>query len=370
MSQTVTHFEDLPDDLQEILKEEGISSFSTLQEEAVSAILSGKDIWIKGPAASGKTYAYLLPALSLLEPQGKGKHYPLILILLPTRELAVQTARIARRLLRRREGFRTALLTGGEDMNRQVRAFSKGADIVIATPARLNDHIRRHTFRPKMLKMVVIDEADLMLGMGFEEDVIKAVNALPDVQKVLLSATVNRQAQQQFEALLHDPVSVNVKEEKIHAQQITYTYQTVRNNEKLDRLAQLVKEAEQPPIIFCNKRVTAAFVSEQLNRRGIHSAAVHSEMDRKERMRIMDAFRQTKLDALCATDVLARGIDIPFVSLVILYDLPDDPDTLIHRTARSSRKAQASAAVFLITEKERKRLFGLQEVLGAKISKL
>ncbi|MBR3348458.1 MAG: DEAD/DEAH box helicase, partial [Solobacterium sp.] len=298
---------------------------------------------------------------------GKGKHFPVILILVPTRELAVQSAEVCRGILAKTEGIRTALLVGGTDMNAQVRAFSKGADIVIATPARLRDHLRRHTFKTKMLKALVIDEADMMLSMGFEQD-IHALNAeIGAVQKILLSATFEENTRKLCMDLLHEPVYIGIEHEEVHRQNIRCHAAIVPADRKLDTLASLIRQSASPVLVFCNKRVTADFVSEQLNGRNIRSCCLHSEMDYAKRREIMARFKAGRIRALCATDVLSRGIDIGFLDCVILYDYPEDPSSLIHRTARSSRRSQPSSVYFLLTRKEIYRVKEAETVLNMKI---
>lgn len=359
--------EQLDDNLKRRLHELGIQSLSTVQSESYSSIMEGKDVLIKAAAASGKTYAYLLPLLAGFEQQGKGKHFPVILILVPTRELAVQSAKVCRDLLAKTEGIRTALLVGGTDMNAQVRAFSKGADIVIATPARLCDHLRRHTFKTKMLKTLVIDEADMMLSMGFEQDIHTVTAQTNGVQKILLSATFDENTRKLCMDLLREPVYIGIEQEEVHRQYISCYARIVSADRKLDALAALIRQSASPVLVFCNKRVTADFVSEQLNGRHILSSYLHSEMDYAKRQAVMEQFKAGKIKALCATDVLARGIDIGFLDCVILYDYPEDPSSLIHRTARSSRRSQPSSVYFLLTSKEKYRVREAEKLLNMKI---
>ena len=369
MKQNEMTFDDLSDYMRSILNGMGIDQLTDAQRMIIPAIRSGKDVLIKAAAASGKTFAYMIPLFELLEPQGKGKHFPCILILVPTRELALQSAKAARSLLAKKEGIRTSVLAGGEDMNAQVRSFSKGADIVIATPSRLKDHLRRHTFKTQMLKHLVIDEADLMMNMGFEDDVTEVSNALEGVQRMMLSATFSNEMKQLAVNLMHEPEEIEVPEETVHEQKIHVRAVFVNENQKLDQLASLIRKSEYPPVIFCNKRVSADFVSRQMNQRGFHTSSIHSDMDMKVRRKIMDDFREMKISALCASDVLARGIDIPFVSCVILYDYPENEETLIHRIARSSRKTQLSEAILLLTPKEKYRIKQAEKILNTKISR-
>ncbi len=368
MNEETITLENLNEALRKALEKLGVRELSDVQRRTFMPVQSGKDVLVHAAAASGKTYAYLLPLLQDLTPQGKGKHFPVVLVLVPTRELALQSARVCRDLLSTTEGIRTALLCGGEDMNAQVKAFSKGADIVFATPARLCDHLRRHTFKTKMLRTIVIDEADMMLTMGFENDIRTVCEAVNDVQKVLLSATLDEKTLTLCNDLLHDYRTIEVKEETVRVQKISVSARIVRNNQKLDALASLIRKKKDPVLVFCNKRKTADFVNEQLRKRGLISEAIHSEMDRKKRTEILALFRQKKLPVLCATDVLARGIDIGFLDRVILYDYPEEVSAVLHRTARSSRNMQASQAVFLLDPKEKYRIKEAGKILQTKIN--
>ncbi len=367
MNETVTTLEKLNERMRQRLQELGIQELSDVQKRTYEPIKRGADVLVHAAAASGKTYAYLIPLLEEITPQGKGKHFPLILVLLPTRELAVQSARVCRDLLAKTEGIRTAVLCGKEDMNAQVRAFSKGADIVFATPARLLDHLRRHTFKPKMLKTLVLDEADMMLSMGFEEEIRTICEEIGPLQKVLLSATYDEKTMALCTSLLNEPVQIEVAQETVRTQNIICYARIVRSDQKLDVLAALIRKKPQAVLVFCNKRRTADFVNEQLRRRGIASDAIHSDMDRRKRTQILSDFRNRRLGVLCATDVLSRGIDISFLSRVILFDYPQEAAAVLHRTARSSRNMQVSEAVFLLSPEEKRRIREAENILGTKI---
>lgn len=356
--------------IQDALAHLNITRLTDTQKEVIPAMMDGRDVIVKAATASGKTFSYLIPVLERMEPQGKGKHFPVCLILVPTRELALQTASAARSLLYKTEGIRTAVLCGGEDMNRQVKMFSKGADLVIATPARLLDHIRRHTFKPKMCSMLVIDEADVMVSMGFFEDVIQISQFLNEHQTALFSATYPEELQKQCALLCTQPVMIEIKEETVHEQKIDVFYQMVQPNRKLDTAASLIHKADNPVLVFCRTRDGASFVSNELAKRNLKTAAVHSEMNPKVRRQIMQDFRNGKYDALCATGVLGRGIDIPFLNLVILYDFPENAQETIHRIGRVSRNRNASKVIFLLTPSEKRYIDTLKKILNQTVSRL
>ena len=358
---------DLSEAMQEVLSSLGVVQLSDVQKAVIPKILEGKDLFVLAATASGKTYSFLIPLLERLEVQGKGKHFPRALILVPTRELALQTADVCRKLLCRTEGIRTAVLCGGEDISKQIRQYSKGADIVIATPSRLADHLRRHTFKPRECTMLVLDEADVMLSMGFLEDVLDIIDELPEHQTVMLSATCPMEIRNLAEEImpLHD--AIKIAEETVHPQSIVYHAYIVEENRKLDTAAQLIRRMGKPVIVFCNKRTTCDFVREQLHKRGLDAQSIHSGTNMKTRRGTMQLFRSGSFSVLVTTDVLSRGIDVPSAGAVILYDYPENEETVIHRTGRTSRSGNIGTAIFLLTPKERFRLKQAESILETEI---
>lgn len=356
---------DFKEPLQKALAAMHIVSFARVQD-TMKDVLDGRDLLVNAPTGSGKTLAYLLPLLQKMKSQGKGRHLPHALILVPTRELAVQTAATARKLLSYEEGIRTAVLTGGVDMQAQIRSFHHGADLVIGTPARIKDHLRRHTLKTQEMESVVLDECDVMLSMGFVQDVMDILNDLPVHQTLLYSATFTPAVLSLSHQIQKDPIQVTVKHDEAMAQHIAIHALITPENRKLDALKNILRAKHA--LVFCNTRKTCAFVADHLPQ----AKAIHSEMDMKERKEIMADFRTGTLPVLVATDVAARGIDIPFVSLVICYDLPDDDDSLIHRVGRASRDGrQSDAWIFLTPAQQNADLEGIlhQEVQRAKMQR-
>lgn len=331
------------------LNQVGITELSDIQKKSVPVILSHQDVLVQAPTGSGKTLCYLIPILEQIELQGKGKHFPHFLILVPTRELALQTLAIIRRLLEKTEGVRAFALTGGVDINKQIRQFHQGADIVVATPARLLDHIRRHTFKQKDCHMVIIDEADLLLSMGFEEDVRHVLSFLPEHQTIMLSATFTEEIIHLTQEFMKEPIQIKETKEQYLSQNIQIHIIEVKEKQKLDALKDLLKNKKQT-IVFCNTKKTCDWISKIL-----HLPAIHSDMDAKRRKEIMQEFRDGLFPAFVSTDVNGRGIDIVSLKRVILYDYPDQEDFLLHRIGRVSRDgSQCEAYVFLKpSEKEK-----------------
>lgn len=339
--------------VQAALQKMNIHTLSEVQSTIPEAE-AGRDLIVQAPTGAGKTLAYLLPIVERLSPQGKGKHWPAALILVPTRELALQTADTARKLLSTQEGIRTAVLTGGADMNAQVRSFSKGADIVIATPARLCDHLRRHTFKPKLCRTFVLDEADEMLSMGFVEDVRTAAASLPEHQTLLYSATMPEDVKALSGDLQKDPKTFIFTHSTVLEQKTAVHGLLVREDDKPDALLSVLRREQT--LIFCNTIRTADFAASFLQKKGIAAEALHSGMDPKVRKHTAEDFRKGKLKILCATDVACRGIDIPSVQCVISYDYPDQDISLIHRIGRTSRAGTEGHAWIFFTPKQKEKI--------------
>lgn len=335
-------------------------------QTTIPEVLEGKDLCIQSPTGSGKTLAYLLPIVERLVPQGKGKHLPQALILMPTRELALQTGDTARSLLSTREGFRTAVLTGGTDMQAQIRSFARGADIVIATPARLKDHIRRHTFKPQNCHVLVLDEADVMLSMGFREDVEQIIVVLPDHQTLLYSATMNEEVKDLSCRLQKEPQFLQFGTSSLLKQETPITVIQVEEHHKLDALFRLLK-TEKQTLVFVNTRKTCAFVTAELTKNHIPCLALYSGLDPKIRKHHMEDFRTGKCQLLIATDVASRGIDIPSIARIISYDYPDQKENLIHRIGRTSRANTHGEAFLFITPQQKDKIAEAEALMQEKV---
>ena len=329
-----------------------IEKFTDIQQQVIPHAINHEDIYALAPTGSGKTYAYVLPVLEQIELQGKGKHFPRCIIFAPTRELSIQITHVIRDLLKNREGIRTSLLTGGYDIQKQIQASRNGADIVVGTPSRIKDHLRRHTLKTKMCDMVVVDEADMMLSMGFEEDLLDCLNYLKEHQTMLFSATETNETKALAKTILRDPFLTTIKEETEKKQNITVHLLQTKETSKIDVLTRLLNKEKNQCILFCNKRKTCDFLTELLKKRNYSCDTIHSDMNYQTRKKIMESFRNHDLQILCATDVASRGIDIPSVDTVILYDISDTEEQLIHRVGRCSRDGRKANAYLLITKND------------------
>lgn len=343
------------DEYRQALQRLHYETYTDVQKLVIPSATEGKDVFVHAPAGSGKTLAYVLPILNSLTLQGKGKHMPKALILCPTRELCMQVASLIRSILLHIEGYRTIVLTGGVDIKAQIRAFRNGGDIVVGTPSRITDHIRRHTLKMEAITTLVLDEADEMLQMGFIEDVRQIISALSDHQTLVLSATWQDNIKALCSSILTDPVEVHIEKETVIPLRTTVHLVSIDEAHKLNRCAQILKKADRSTIIFTNRKATADFVCSSMQNKGFLCASIHSDMNWQSRKKIMEDFRAGRIHILCATAVAQRGIDVPGVDTVILYDIPDSQQQLIHRTARTGRADHPGDAWLLCTKQEMKK---------------
>ena len=368
---TEFRIEQLRNETVEALTKMGIHELSGIQVSCIPAALEGRDIYACAPTGTGKTIAYLAPVLEHTEQQMKTKHKPAAVILSPTRELASQIADVSRKLLSTREGIRTALLTGGVDMNRQVRSFRNSADIVVGTPARICDHLRRHSIKTDEIRYLIIDEADEMLTMGFYEDVLNVVNALAGCQIMMFSATDTDQTRKLASEILRDPAEFRISSDPLLRHRIRLYHCICKEDDKPAVLKELLYQNEAPQIlVFCGMRNTCDRVSSMLRSLGYSCDTVHSEMDPNVRKRIMKSFKDHRIRILTATDVAARGIDITDISLVINYDCPQDIRSFVHRIGRTGRSNTEGTVISLFTEKELPQLAVMQNETGLTSGKI
>lgn len=342
---------EIKEELQQALKRLGYHEFTDVQKQTLPHTLNKEDVRVQAPAGSGKTLSYVLPILNLISLQDTKKHIPQALILAPTRELSLQIADVIRNMLFHIEGYRTAVLTGGIDIKVQIRNNAKGADIIVGTPSRILDHIHRHTVKLQNCRILVLDEADEMLGMGFEKDVREVISYLNEHQTMLFSATYNKQVTELSNDILSNPYTVTIKE-KVLPLNVTYHQVLVNDNHKLEETLRILRKAKTQAILFTNRKATADFVSEYLNANGIQAGAIHSDMNYALRKKTMQQFRNSTLQVLCATSVASRGIDIPAMECVLLYDIPDTKEEIIHRTARTGRNGIPGNAWLLCNKQE------------------
>ncbi|OPY12961.1 MAG: ATP-dependent RNA helicase DeaD [Syntrophus sp. PtaB.Bin138] len=346
--------EELSPTMQAAAANAGWTSLMEVQAKAMPYILAGRDLMIQSKTGSGKTGAYLLPILERINPRDA---FCQALILVPTRELALQVSKEAL-LLSGNSGIRTAVAYGGVGYTLQLEAFRGGAQLVIGTPGRILDHLMRGSLSLKRLSILVFDEADRMLSMGFYPDMRRIQEFIPrKINGYLLSATFPAHVLRLAGEFLRKPELLSLSRDSVHVTETEHIYYVVPGMGKERSLVRII-EAENPvsAIIFCNTKSTVHFVSVVLKRFGYDADELSSELTQKAREKVMARIKNGLLRFLVATDVAARGIDIPDLSHVIQYEPPEDPEAYIHRAGRTGRKGASGTAISLVAEMEQFRL--------------
>lgn len=346
----------------------GYELASPVQSAALPPLLEGRDLVGQSPTGSGKTAAFGIPLVERLDAAGKTVQ---ALILCPTRELAVQVAGELHKLVAFKPGLQVLPVYGGAAFERQVQGLRRGAQVVIGTPGRVLDHIRRGTLKLQDARTVVLDEADEMLDMGFREDIEAILDQLPeDRQTVLFSATMPKAIRELSERYTREAVTVTVAHETLTAPDIEQVYYEVRYRSKPEVLSRLLDTHESPlTIVFCNTKRTVDEVTEDLVTRGFSADRLHGDISQPVRTRVMNAFRNGAVSVLVATDVAARGLDVENVGLVINYDLPFDAEDYVHRIGRTGRAGRSGKAIALVAGRDVYKLQTIQRHTKQKVER-
>ncbi len=349
----------------------GYEEPTPVQRAAIPPLLEGRDVLAQAATGTGKTAAFALPLLSRVNTNAKGAERTSALILVPTRELAMQVAEAVHRY-GKPMGVSALAVYGGSSMEMQVRALKRGVDVVIATPGRALDHIRRHTLQMTLLKTVVLDEADEMLDMGFAEDLEAILEATPKSrQTALFSATLPPRIASIAKRQLRDPVIVTIDREVVpdgEAARVRQVAYIVPRAHKMTALARVL-DIEQPTsaIVFCRTRTEVDELSETLMARGLRADALHGGLSQDQRDRVMTKFRTKKTDLLIATDVAARGLDVKHVSHVVNFDVPADAESYVHRIGRTGRAGREGVAITLAEPREHRLLRNIERMTSQRI---
>ncbi len=343
----------------------GYEEPTPIQREAIPAILAGRDLLGQAATGTGKTAAFALPVLQQMTPNRR-EHDPMALVLVPTRELAVQVSEAIHRY-GRELGARVLPIYGGQPIVRQLRSLERGIDVVVATPGRALDHIARKTLRLDQLEIVVLDEADEMLDMGFAEDIESILTETPPGrQTVLFSATLPPRIDKIARKHLQDPARIQMGRESAGegeaplVRQSAYIVARAHKPAALGRVLDI--EAPTAALVFCRTRAEVDQLAEQLNGRGYRAEALHGGMDQAQRDRVMGRLRSGTADLIVATDVAARGLDIDQLTHVINYDVPSDPESYIHRIGRVGRAGREGVAVTLAEPREHRMLKAIERM--------
>jgi len=346
----------------------GYTTPTPIQAAAIPIAITGRDVLGIAQTGTGKTASFVLPMITRLETGRARARMPRSLILAPTRELAAQVAQSFERYGKNHK-LSLALLIGGVSMDDQVKKLDRGVDVLIATPGRLLDHFQRGRVMLMGVEILVIDEADRMLDMGFIPDIEKICKLLPGrLQTLFFSATMPPEITRLVSQFLKDPVRVEVAPPATTAKTIIQRFVFCPNGEdwaKREALRELIRnETVKNAIIFCNRKVEVAILHRSLVKHGFSAGALHGDMDQKSRMETLDKFRSGELMLLAASDVAARGLDIPDVSHIFNFDLPWQPDDYVHRIGRTGRAGKEGHSLSLVTVDELKSLKDIEKMLG------
>ena len=343
----------------------GYEAPTPIQAQAIPVLLAGHDLIGQAQTGTGKTAAFALPLSEKLKAESK---YTQAIVLLPTRELCIQVAQEMHNLSKYKR-LRVVPVYGGQPIDRQLRALSMGAHVVVGTPGRVLDHLRRGTLDLTKVEMVVLDEADEMLNMGFLEDVEEILKSAPkERQTALFSATMPPRIAALSRDYLKNPQKVSIESKRRTVSQVKQTYYEVLPSQKLEALARILDhESPGSTIIFCRTRREVDELGEALQMRGYEAETLHGEMNQAARDRVMSRFRASQADLLIATDVAARGLDIDQVTHVVNYDIPWDTESYIHRIGRTGRAGRSGEAITLISPRERYQLRQIETMINARI---
>ena len=346
----------------------GYDQPTPVQEQAIPLVLEGRDLIAAASTGTGKTAAFLLPILSTL-PRVRGRNRaPRVLVVSPTRELAQQIAQTCMQISRKTGHFVTTVF-GGTPYGPQIKEIRGGTDVLIATPGRLNDLMNRGVVDLGSIDALVLDEADRMLDMGFLPDVTTIVNATPECRQTLLfSATIDRSIEKNLGSLLRDPAVVEIAHKGETAKTVEQFMMPIQNFKKPELLQAVLEEkGSERIIVFARTKNRTEECAETLRHAGYRAESIHSDKSQGQRRRALENFRRGKTSILVATDVLARGIDVPEVDHVINFDLPDMPEDYVHRIGRTGRAGEQGYAISFVTRESNRTLKDIEKLIGKDI---
>ena len=349
------------------INEMGFEAATPIQCRAIPAVMSGADVIGQAQTGTGKTASFGIPALQKVDVNNKKTQ---VIILSPTRELAIQVADEIRKLGKYMHGIKVLPVYGGQDITRQIKALKGGAQIIIGTPGRVMDHLRRKTIRCDAVNMVVLDEADEMLNMGFREDIETILEYIPQEgrQTILFSATMPKPILDITKKYQHDAVTIKVVKKELTVPSIEQYYYDVKRQDKTEVLTRLLDYYNPKlSLVFCNTKKMVDELTDALKGRGYMAEGLHGDMKQMQRDRVMKAFRSGSVEILIATDVAARGIDVDDVEAVFNYDIPQDDEYYVHRIGRTGRAGRNGRAFTFVNGKEVYKLKDIMRYCKTKI---
>ena len=351
------------------IEEMGFEEPTPIQIQTIPLLLAGRDVTGQAQTGTGKTAAFGIPVLQQIDLHRRTTQ---VIILSPTRELAIQIAEELVRLSHHLGPVTILPVYGGQPIERQLKALKNGAQIVVGTPGRVLDHLRRGTLSLARVKIVVLDEADQMLDMGFRDDIEAILKTTPaERQTVLFAATLPRPILEISRRFQKDPVLIKVHHREITVpSQIEQLYLEVRSTDKIEALSRVLDSYDPKlTLIFCNTKRRVDELASRIRTRGYISAKLHGDMKQSQRDRTMEAFRKGGIDILIATDVAARGIDVEGIDLVINYEVPQDVENYVHRIGRTARAGRSGRAITFVDPKEIYKLGAIQEITRISITR-
>ncbi len=359
----------LPASLMQALDEVGYETPSAIQALTIPPLLQGRDVLGQAQTGTGKTAAFALPLLARLDSQ---QQLPQVLVLTPTRELATQVAEAFQRYASKLRDFHVLPIYGGQDYRTQIKQLKRGVQVVVGTPGRVMDHMRKGTLKLDELRCLVLDEADEMLRMGFIEDVEWILEQTPEQRQLaLFSATMPSAIKRITQQYLRNPEEVTIKVKQTTAETIRQRVWMVSGLHKLDALTRILEVEEfDAMIVFVRTRLATVELAEKLTARGYATAALNGDIAQNVREKTVEGLKKDRLDILVATDVAARGLDVERISHVINYDIPYDVEAYVHRIGRTGRAGRSGEAILFASNRERRLLRAIEKSTGKNIEKM
>ncbi|MBL8992999.1 MAG: DEAD/DEAH box helicase, partial [Spirochaetia bacterium] len=357
-------------EMQSAISDMGFSEASPIQSEAIPHILEGRDVIGQAQTGTGKTGAFGIPLLEKLDPKEK---FVAALVMCPTRELALQVSLELKKFAKHKRGVHVLAVYGGEPMGKQIQGLRAGAHVVVGTPGRILDHLNRKTLVLDKIKMIVLDEADEMLNMGFREDIETILADMPEErQTVFFSATMPKPILDLTRKYQRDPVLVKMKSDHLTATSIEQVYIETRESEKVRAISSLMNFYEfKLALVFCNMKIRVDELVAGLQEAGIRAAGIHGDLKQNQRSDVLAAFRRGDIRMLVATDVAARGLDVNDVDAVFNFDMPLDPEYYVHRVGRTGRAGKSGKAFSFVTGRnELRRLSFIERYAKIKIERV
>lgn len=353
-------------ELKQAIERMGFEKPTPIQDMAIPLALDGRDIIGQAQTGTGKTIAFGIPILNKLFLDDKS---PQAVVICPTRELSIQVSKELKRLAQYYKGLKILAVYGGQPIGRQIRVLKKGVHVVVGTPGRIMDHIRKGTLDLLGVGTIVLDEADEMLDMGFKEDIEKILNNVPKQRQTLLfSATFSKDIKKLTKKYQNNPEYLKISKKELTVKEVEQYYYEAREKQKLDTLTTLMNVYDlNLALVFCNTKRRVDTLTKDLKSRGYSVGGIHGDMRQEDRDKVMNKFRNGDLNILVATDVAARGINVPNVEAVFNYDLPRDNEVYVHRIGRTGRAGREGYAFTFVAGKEKYRIPDIEKYAKTEI---